>query len=125
MTRIQSHTIMLGALLIILGLASFYSTGMASITALIPTFFGIFFVIFGLLARSEKLHDKLIRAGMGLAVLGVLGTTSGFLKLISLIGGAEIARPVAVYGQSVMFLLCAAYTASGVRYFKKKGLGEI
>ena len=46
-------TIVLGIILIILGLVSFLGTGMQSVTALIPTFFGLVFLVLGIIALKE------------------------------------------------------------------------
>jgi hypothetical protein len=50
----QNLTLSLGILLIILGAASYLGTGQESVTALIPSFFGILFVLFGWLGKKKN-----------------------------------------------------------------------
>jgi hypothetical protein len=49
-----STTRTFGLILIVLGLAAYFLTGRASVTALIPAFFGAVFVILALVARNES-----------------------------------------------------------------------
>ena len=64
-------TIVLGIILIILGLVSFFGTGMQSVTALIPAFFGLLILALGFLARKESARKMAINIAMGLGLLGL------------------------------------------------------
>jgi len=110
-------TIGLGIFLIVLGLVGFFVTGMQSPTALIPTFFGIVFLILGLIARKESARKTAMHIAMVIALLGLIGTFSGLIKFFSLITGGEIARPAAVIAQTIMALLLVFYLASGIKTF--------
>lgn len=110
-------TIGLGILLIVLGLIGFFITGMQSITALIPTFFGILFLILGLIARKESARRMVMHIAMVIALLGLIGTFSGLIKFFTLITGGEIARPAAVIAQTIMALLLIYYLGSGIKTF--------
>lgn len=114
----QSLTVSLGILLGILGLASYFGTGKESITALIPLFFGIFFVIFGNLAKQEKLRKHMMHAAAGLALLGALGTVGSLPGVVDLISDSEVERPLAIYAQAAMFMMCLVYLIRAVKSFK-------
>ncbi len=118
MSNMKSLTLSLGVLLVILGLASYFGSGRESITAMIPSFFGLVFVIFGLLAAVEKIKKHVMHAAVGFALLSLIGTFSGILGLFTLISGGEVERPLAVYSQSAMFLMCTVYIISAVKSFK-------
>ena len=110
-------TIVLGIILIILGLISFFITGMQSVTALIPTFFGLLILALGFLARKESARKMAIHIAMGLGLLGLIGTFSGLINLFALIGGTEVARPAAVIAQAIVAVLCIVYLILGIRSF--------
>ena len=111
-------TLGLGVLLILLGLVAFFASGQESVTALIPTFFGLPLLILGLLARArEGWRKHAMHAAAAIALLGLLGTITGIPKLLTLLGGGEVARPTAAVVQSVMALLCAIFVVLAVRSF--------
>jgi hypothetical protein len=110
-------TIWLGIFLIALGLVGFFATGMQSITALIPTLFGIVFMILGLVGRKESARKMVMHIAMFLALLGVIGSFPGLIKLFPLLTGAEIARPVAVIAQAIMAVLLIYYLGMGIKSF--------
>lgn len=115
----QKLTLSLGFLLSILGLASYFGTGQESITALIPMFFGIVFVILGLLAKKESLHKHMMHAAAGLALLGAFGSARGIPGLIDILGGESVGRPLATYAQVAMFLMCVIFIAKAVQSFRE------
>ena len=51
-------TIGLGLVLIALGLGSYFGTGQASVTALIPAFFGLPLLLLGLVALKERMRKN-------------------------------------------------------------------
>ena len=110
-------TIGLGIFLIVLGLIAFFVTGMQSVTALIPTFFGIFFLILGLLARKESSRKIAMHIAMVIGLLGLIGTFPGLIKLFPLLTGADVPRPAAVITQTIMAILCIFYLVSGIKSF--------
>ena len=81
----QNLTLSLGILLIILGAASYLGTGQESPTALIPSFFGILFLLFGWLGKKESLHKHMMHAAAGLALLAVLAPPTALVC-----GGARV-----------------------------------
>ncbi len=117
-------TIVLGIILIILGLVSFFGTGMQSVTALIPTFFGLLILALGFLARKESARKMAMHIAIVLGLLGLIGTFPGLIKLFPLLTGAVVARPAAVISQTIMALLLIYYLVTGIKTFidaRKKG----
>ena len=110
-------TIGLGIILIVLGLIGFFATGSQSVTALIPSFFGIVFLILGVVARKESARKMVMHIAMVIALLGLIGTFSGLIKFFALITGGEVTRPAAVIAQTIMALLLIFYLVSGIKTF--------
>jgi len=113
----QNLTLSLGILLLILGGASYLGTGQESITALIPSFFGILFILFGVLSKQEKLRKHMIHAAAGLALLGIIGTARAIPGFIDVISGTPVERPLAIYAQTAMLVMCAGYMIRAVQSF--------
>lgn len=105
-----SVTIGLGVLLILLGIGGYFGLGRVSITALIPTFFGLPLFILGLLAQKENLRKHAMHAAATLGLLGFLGSARGLPNFFILITGGDVARPKAVIMQSIMAILCVVFT---------------
>ena len=120
MTSLQSLTSSLGSLLILLGVAAFYGANFEDIKALIPSFFGVCFVIFGLLARKESLHDYMMRASLGFSLLGALIGLPGVWDLIGMLSGKEVEATPSSYGRIALFLMCSMYIAASIKNRKKK-----
>jgi len=114
---VATTTIGFGVVLIILGLAGYFGTDMVSLTALIPTAFGILLVFFGSAARDEKKRKMAMHIAVTVGLLGFLGSVPGLLKLGPLLSGGEVARPIAVVAQSIMAILMAIYVAMCVKSF--------
>ncbi len=114
----KNLTLSLGILLTLLGLASYFGTGQESITALIPTFFGMVFIILALFAGAESLRKHMMHAAAGLALLGAFGSARGIPGFIDIISGETVARPLAVYAQVAMFLMCTVYIVRAVQSFR-------
>jgi len=109
-----STTRTLGIVLILLGLISYFGTGRVSMTALIPAFFGVVFIILALVARSESARKHAMHAAVALALLALLGTLA---RVVPAIAAGQVGRP-AVLAQIVMSILLAGYIALGVQSFK-------
>jgi hypothetical protein len=98
-------TIVFGILLIVLGVWSYVSTGMASLTALTPAVFGVVIGILGLIQGRWKHNNPLFGAVM-LTILGFLSTVR---RLITFLSEAETARPAATLTQAIMAGLCLLF----------------
>lgn len=114
-------TLLFSVLLILLGIGGYSygaSRGSASFTALIPAFLGAAFVLLAMLAIfKSKLRKHLMHGAVLLALLGVVATASGVLKLLQWVGGETPVRPAAVIVQSMMFGLLVLYLVLAVRSF--------
>lgn len=116
MAAMASTTIALGVALIVLGLAGYFLTGAASVTALIPAAFGIVIALAGLIARDERRRKHAIHAAVLIALLGFLGSIRGLLQIGGVFDGTA-ARPAAIVSQSIMAVLTLGYMALAIRSF--------
>jgi phosphoglycerol transferase MdoB-like AlkP superfamily enzyme len=110
-------SIVFGVFFILMGLYSYYVISSESITALIPTFFGIPMLIFGWLGLNEKYLKHAMHGAAVLTLLGFSGTVSGLIKFFKMLGGAETARSAAVTAQAIMAILCLVFLVFAVKSF--------
>ncbi|GMU95764.1 MAG: hypothetical protein HZC46_06705 [Ignavibacterium album] len=110
-------SIALGIIFIAMGLYGYFGISSESITALIPTFFGIPLLILGWLGLNEKYLKHTMHAAAVLTLLGFAGTVSGLIKFFKMIGGEEMQRPAAVTVQAIMALLCLLFLVFAVKSF--------
>lgn len=113
-----STTIALGVALIIVGLAGYFLTGTASLTALIPAAFGMVIALSGVVARDPRRRKHAIHAAVVFALLGFLGSARGLLQIGHLLDGTA-ARPAAIVAQTIMAALTLGYIVMAVRSFAK------
>ncbi len=107
----------LGVSLVLLGAVGYFATNMVSITALIPTGFGLPLLALGLLGRRTQWRKTLMHLALLLTLIGLIGSARGLPGLVLLATGADVARPAAVVAQSAMALLCLLHLTLGVRSF--------
>ena len=110
-------TIWFAAALILLGVIGYVATGMVSVTALIPAFFGLVFLILGVLARKESLAKHVMHAASVLALLGVAGSFSGIPSVITMLGGGAVGMPAAAVSRAIMALLSLGYLVLCIKSF--------
>lgn len=111
-------SINIGIILIILGMVFYIISGGASITALIPAFFGVAFGGLGMLAkRSESMRKHAMHAALLLALLGLGGSFGGLIAIIGAIGGTMPDRPQAAISQAIMAVLCIIFLVTGIKSF--------
>ncbi len=108
--------VIFGVILIIVGAAG-YVHGMmnekASITALIPAFFGIVLAGLGAAANaSEGLRKHLMHAAVTVALLGFILTAGRLASKFS-----ELTMSAAVLSQIAMASLCLIYVILSIRSF--------
>jgi phosphoglycerol transferase MdoB-like AlkP superfamily enzyme len=106
-----------GVFFILMGLYSYFGISSESITALIPTFFGIPMLIFGWLGLKEKYLKHTMHGAAVLTLLGFAGTVSWLIKFFKMLGGTETARPAAVTVQAIMAVLCLVFLVFAVKSF--------
>jgi hypothetical protein len=109
MTDAQKWTTIYVVLLMALGVAGFLATGMASITALIPTFFGL--VVLALLLALPRLlkPSTVVRVLFAAGLLGLVATIGGVPKVFGWLMGEPLERPAAAMSQTLMAILSAIY----------------
>jgi len=116
-------TRLFGLLLIVLGVASYVTTGRSSVTALIPAFFGAVLVICALIARNEAMRKHAMHAAVA---IGLIGALAALARAIPAALAGDASRP-AVVSQLAMGVLLLVYVALGVRSFiaaRKARLGR-
>ncbi len=111
-----STAIALGGLLILIGIVGYIygaMNGNASITALIPAFFGIVLVGLGAAAQAkENLRKHLMHAALVVALLGFILPTG---RLLSKAG--EFVLSPATLSQIAMAAVCLLFLILGIKSF--------
>jgi uncharacterized membrane protein YjjP (DUF1212 family) len=106
--------------MILLGLLAYFLTGRASVTALIPAFFGLPILLMGLgSVLRPGLRKHLMHAAAVVALLAFFGTVGSLrfaLYMIS-VGPTHVDNPNATIVQSLMALLSGAYLYLSIRSF--------
>jgi uncharacterized membrane protein len=110
-------SIMYGVFFILMGLYGYFGISSESITALIPTFFGIPMLVFGWLGLNEKYLKHAMHGAAVLTLLGFAGTVSGLIKFFKMLGGVQPERPAAVIVQAIMAVLCFIFLVLAVKSF--------
>ena len=107
-----------GLLLAAIGIAGFMATGRTHFTALIPCALGdllLFMGVLTLIRPAWRRHTMHVAATV--ALLGVLGSAGGTVKLIRWLAGTAPEHPVAVLAQSGTSVVCAIFLVFAVRSF--------
>lgn len=111
-----STAIALGILLILVGIVGYAygaSGGNASITALIPAFFGIVIAVLGAAARAkDNLRKHLMHAALLVALIGFIMPTG---RLIS--RASEFVLSPATLAQILMAAICLLFLILGIKSF--------
>ena len=110
-------TILVGVVLTALGAWAYYTSDGASITAAIPAFFGIPFLILGFLGRNEKNLKMTMHIAAVLALLGLAGAARGIPDAITMMQGGEVERPTAAIVQTVMAIVCGGFLGAAIKSF--------
>jgi uncharacterized membrane protein len=113
-----------GAILALLGVFGYFASGRASLTALIPTAIGVVLLICGGLAQKESMRKHAIHAALIVAIVAVLGTAGGVVKLIKWGMGTAPERPMAVIVQTITAALSIGFIVMGIRSFRAARLAR-
>jgi hypothetical protein len=114
MVRLTSSV---AVLLVIVGVGGYVLTGAASPTALIPAGLGAVLLLLAAWGRQEGARKHAMHGAMLIALVGIAGTVRGLMQLPTLLAGGEVARPAAVYAQSLTALVLVVLLVSGIRSF--------
>ena len=111
-----STSVWIGRILIIIGIVGYaygFFAGKASITALIPAFFGIVMLLLGHFASArEALSKHLMHAAVLVALIGFILPAG---RLISMLGSLTL--NAAVLSQLSMSVVCLIFVVLAVRSF--------
>ena len=108
--------ILTGVILIVLGLIGYFGGGMASVTALIPAFFGIPILLASFIAKNP---DKL-KLGMHIAaVFGLLGFVAPLGRIIPTALKGTFSLGFATISMILMVLVCLWFVIQCVKSFKE------
>jgi hypothetical protein len=115
-SHMPTTAILCGVILIVLGISG-YVNGMmndrASVTALIPAFFGIALAGLGIAARAkEDLRKHLMHGAVIVALLGFIATAGRLLSRLS-----ELTATPAVISQAIMAIVCLVFVILAIRSF--------
>lgn len=114
--KMPSTAIVCGILLILIGLIGYgygILDGKASMTALIPAFFGIVLVALGAAARAkDNLRKHLMHTALVVALIGFIIPAARVLSKIS-----EFSFSPAILSQIWMALICLLFLILGVKSF--------
>ncbi len=110
--------IIAGSLLSLIGLAGFVVSGMTHVTALIPFFLGTLLELAGLLAHLRPgLRKHAMHGAATIALLGLLGSAGGVVKLANWALGTAPERPLAVAAQAGTAVVCVVFLVLAIRSF--------
>jgi hypothetical protein len=113
--------IMLGTVLVALGVGAYVLSDFASVTALIPAFFGILIAVLGVAGYQRTDRQRLAAYGIGLlAVLGVLGSTRGLPDIIALLTGGAVESTIAAVSQGTMIVICLVLLVAMVPFIRDR-----
>ncbi len=110
------NTLIAGLVLIVMGLGS--AMIFQQKTALIPAYFGAPLLVCGLLAMRETWRKHAMHAASLIALLGTLMPGAMvMMTIIKVVGGGEIARPIAFGLQAAMAVVCGVFLVLCIQSF--------
>ncbi|MFV0416720.1 MAG: hypothetical protein ACK5NG_10185 [Chthoniobacterales bacterium] len=118
-------TTLTGLLLIALGVGGYFGTGAHSVTALIPAFFGVIFVLLGLVATiKDSLRKHVMHVA---ALLSLIGFGGVFFRIYAKLPDLFAGRPVepgnaALWLQVTFTAICLGFLIACIRSFVKARL---
>jgi hypothetical protein len=113
-TPVANITIAVGLILVGLGVGGWVATDMASVTALIPAFFGAPLVVLGALARQDNMRKHAMHTAVLIGLVGLIGSA---VMVVGTLSRPTIERPIAFWMQVGMAVVCAGFVALCVKSF--------
>lgn len=110
-------TALVGVLLMITGVGGYILTHMVSRTALIPAAIGVVLLLLATWGKRQSAQKHAMHGAMVVALLGIAGSLRGVLQLPTVLSGGEVARPAAVYAQSITAVALLVLLVAGIRSF--------
>ncbi len=110
-------TLLVAMLLLAVGVGGFVASATHAPTALIPALLGVLLAVCAAVARRPKARRHAMHAAVLLALLGLLGSLPGLLRLPAFLSGQPVVRPLAVLAQSATVGLCFVYLLVAIRSF--------
>ena len=107
----------IGAALMVVGVGGYMLTHGVSRTALIPAVIGAVLIVLGYLGQVERLRRHAMHGAMLVALIGIVGSARGLMQLPALLSGEVVARPAAVYAQSITTVALLILLIAGIRSF--------
>jgi uncharacterized membrane protein len=108
-------TIILGVFLTLLGFGGYFGTDAKSVTALIPAFVGVPFILLGLLARNDNLRKHVLHAAAMLGLIGFIG--AAYRPIVKLTSGDAIENWTPITLQAIMAVSCLIFVGLCVKSF--------
>ena len=111
-------TLVIGILLTLLGVISYFLSDGSSLTALIPAAFGVVFIALAQVAKKESVRKHTMHFAIGLAMIGFLWVAvRAFGPFATMVQGGSVERSGAIIAQVIMAVLCFILVAYGIRSF--------
>ena len=114
-------TIGVGIALILIGVIGYFASGMASVTALIPAFLGMVFIVLGVLGLKPSRRKLMMHMAAALALLGAVGPA---MRMRKALGAEDFEFSMAFGSQAVTALICAGFVAAAVFSFVAARRGQ-
>ena len=115
--KMAQTTVGFGIFLLVLGIIGFSIKEMQTITSLLPSFFGLAFLILGIIAQRESLNKIALFLAMVVGLVGLILTSSELFNLFLLLTGTEVALTAAIITHPMMDILCIYYLGSGINSY--------
>ncbi|MBR74681.1 MAG: hypothetical protein CL872_07090 [Dehalococcoidaceae bacterium] len=112
------HAYRVGAILTILGPFTYFVSGTSSLSAFIPSIFGVLFIIIARLANNEKIRPHVMHFGLFVALVGILGLAPMLLENGDDFIRGEASRPWAVFSQLITTIALVYFLSAGIQSFR-------
>jgi hypothetical protein len=114
-----AQAVLFGTILFLLG-PIFYllgEPGSRSFTAFIPSVIGALIAVCGVIAKNPARRKAAMHGAAGLGLLGILGSLRSASQWPRILSGQAVERPLAVWEQLLMFVICLVFVAACARSF--------